>query len=179
MTRTALTRLAAAVVIAAAGALTLSAQSQGNRYSATLVPGQENPALVSPASGTITLNIDGSADEIEYELSYTGLVDVRQAHIHFEKPALNGGIFLWLCKTATNPGPTPGKTPDCPVGSGSVSGTLLASDVQGIASQRLVAGDFEAAVAQIRDGLAYANVHTGANLGGEIRGQIRQSSALK
>jgi hypothetical protein len=166
--------------MAAACALTLSAQSQGNSYSATLVPGQENPALVSPASGTITLNIDESADgQIEYELSYTGLVDVRQAHIHFEKPALNGGIFLWLCKTATNPGPTPGKTPDCPVGSGSVSGTLLPSDVQGIASQRLVAGDFDAAVAQIRDGLAYANVHTGANLGGEIRGQIRQGSALK
>ena len=42
------------------------------------------------------------------------MVDVRQSHIHFEKPALNGGIFLWLCKTSTNPGPTPGKTLECP-----------------------------------------------------------------
>lgn len=186
MTRVALTRLSAAVVMAAAGALTLSAQSQGNRYSATLVPGQENPALATPnpppappPTGTIALNIDEAAGEIEYELSYTGMVDVRQAHIHFEKPALNGGIFLWLCKTATNPGPTPGKTPDCPVGSGSVSGTLLPSDVQGITNQRLIAGDFAAAVAQIRNGLAYANVHTFANPGGEIRGQIRQGGDFK
>jgi hypothetical protein len=179
MTRTELTSLAAALAMTAAGALTLSAQSQGNRYSATLVPGQENPALSASASGTITLNIDEAAGEIEYELSYTGLVDVRQSHIHFEKPALNGGIFLWLCKTATNPGPTPGKTPDCPVGSGSVSGTLLASDVQGIANQRLAAGDFESAVAQIRNGLAYANVHTAVNPGGEIRGQILQGGSNK
>jgi len=180
MTRTGLTKLAAAaMVMTAAGALTLSAQSQGTRYSATLVPGQENPALSTPASGTITLDVDAAAGEIDYELSYTGLVDVRQSHIHFEKPALNGGIFLWLCKTATNPGPTPGKTPDCPVGSGTISGTLLASDVQGIANQRLAAGDFESAVAQIRNGLAYANVHTGANLGGEIRGQIQLGSSHK
>jgi CHRD domain len=179
MTRdTALTALTALAVTVMVGALTtLSAQSQGNRYSATLVPGQENPALSTPGSGTITLDIDEAAGEITYELSYTGLVDVRQSHIHFEKPALNGGIFLWLCKTATNPGPTPGKTPDCPVGSGTVSGTLIASDVQGIANQRFAAGDFAAAVAQIRNGLAYANVHTGASLGGEIRGQIQQGGS--
>jgi hypothetical protein len=181
MTRTALTRLAAAVVITAAGALTLSAQSQGNRYSATLVPGQENPALSRPdgVEGTITVEIDEAAGEISYELSYTNLVDVLQAHIHFEKLSNNGGIFLWLCKTAANPGPTPGKTPDCPVGSGSVSGTLLASDVQAINNQRLAAGDFVSAVAQIRNGLAYANVHTVLSPGGEIRGQILEGSALK
>ena len=176
MTTTGLTRLAAVVVMTAAGALTLSAQSQGNRYSATLVPGQENPALSrpEPVQGTITVNIDEAAGEISYELSYANLVDVLQAHIHFEKPTNNGGIFLWLCKTAANPGPTPGKTPDCPVGSGSVSGTLLASDVQAITNQRLAAGDFEAAVRQIRNGFAYANVHTVVSPGGEIRGQILQ-----
>jgi len=174
------TGLAAVALMVVVGALTaLSAQSQGNKYSATLVPGQENPALSTPASGRITLDIDDTAGEISYELSYEGLVDVRQAHIHFEKPALNGGIFLWLCKTATNPGPTPGTTPDCPVGSGSVSGTLLASDVLGITAQRFPAGNFANAVAQIRDGLAYANVHTGASLGGEIRGQIQQGGGHK
>jgi hypothetical protein len=171
--------MAVAATLAFGALTTLSAQSQGNTYSATLVPGQENPALSKPGSGTITLDIDEAAGEINYVLTYTGLVDVRQSHIHFEKPAINGGIFLWLCKTATNPGPTPNKTPDCPVGSGSVSGTLLASDVQGVPAQRLVAGDFASAVAQIRNGLAYANVHTGENPGGEIRGQIQQGGGHK
>ncbi|MBK5299110.1 MAG: CHRD domain-containing protein [Vicinamibacteria bacterium] len=180
MTRAGLLRLSTAFVASVClSGLVASAQSQGNRYSATLVPGQENPALSTPAWGTITLNINEAAGEIDYELSYTGLVDVRQAHIHFEKPALNGGIMLWLCKTATNQGPTPGTTPDCPVGSGSASGTLLASNVLGIATQRLAAGDFVAAVAQIRNGLAYANVHTAVSPGGEIRGQITQGGGHK
>lgn len=174
------TGIAAVVMfVAVAASATLSAQGHGKKYSATLVPGQENPALATSASGSITLTIDEGAGEIDYELTYEGLVDVRQAHIHFEKPALNGGIFLWLCKTATNQGPTPGKTPDCPVGSGTVSGTLLPSDVQGIANQRFPAGDFAAAVEQIRNGLAYANVHTLLSPGGEIRGQIQQGNAHK
>ena len=60
-----------------------------------------------------------------------------------------------------------------------MSGTLNASDVQGISLQRFSAGDFASAVAQIRNGLAYANVHTGASLGGEIRGQIQQGGGHK
>jgi hypothetical protein len=60
-----------------------------------------------------------------------------------------------------------------------VSGTLNASDVQGIAGQRFVAGDFASAVAQIRNGLAYANVHTAVSPGGEIRGQIQQGGSHK
>lgn len=177
MTR--VTRLAA-VLMAALGALaTVSAQSQGNKYSATLVPGQENPALNMPGWGTLTLTIDDTGQQIDYTLSYTGLVDVVQSHIHFEKPAINGGIMLWLCKTAAAQGPTPATTPDCPVGSGTVSGTLLPSDVRPIANQRLAAGDFAAAVAQIRNGLAYGNVHTVVNGGGEIRGQIQQGGGHK
>lgn len=170
--------MAAVALMIAVGALaTLSAQSQGNTYSATLVPGQENPALAAPGVGTIRLDIDEGAGEISYELSYEGLVDVTQGHIHFEKPTNNGGIFLWLCKTAANPGPTPGKTPDCPATGGTVTGTLIASDVQGIANQRLAAGDFASAIAQIRDGLSYANVHTASSPGGQIRGQLIQGGA--
>lgn len=182
MTRAGLLRLSTAFVASVClSGLVASAQSQGNKYSATLVPGQENPALSrpEPVQGTITVDIDEAAGEISYELSYTGLVDVLQSHIHFEKPTNNGGIFLWLCRTATNPGPTPGTTPECPVGSGTVSGTLVASDVQGLTAQRLAAGDFEAAVRQIRNGLAYANVHTAVSPGGEIRGQIRQGGGHK
>jgi hypothetical protein len=167
--------LAAVALMVAVGTLgTLSAQSQGRRYSATLESGQENPALSAPGGGVILLDIDEAAGEISYVLAYQGLSDVRQAHIHFEKPALNGGIMLWLCKSPTNQGPTPATTPDCPPEAGTVSGTLVATDVLAIANQKLTAGDFASAVAQIRGGFAYANVHTGANPGGQIRGQIGQ-----
>ncbi len=180
MTRAGMGRLSMALVVSVSvSGLVASAQSQGNRYSATLVPGQENPALAAAGSGSIVLDIDERAGEITYALTYEGLVDVLQSHIHFEKPALNGGVMLWLCKTAAVQGPTPATTPDCPVGGGTVSGTLLSSDVRAIAAQRLSAGDFASAVAQIRNGLAYANVHTAANTGGQIRGQIQQGGGRK
>ncbi len=164
--------IAAIALLMTVGALTTASAQNGRKYSATLVSAQENPGLAQPGVGRITLKIGD--DEIAYELSFEGLADVRQAHIHFEKPALNGGIMLWLCNSATNPGPTPTLTPPCPVSGGTVSGTLAASDVQAIVAQKLTAGDFNTAVDLIRGGFAYANVHTGANPGGQIRGQIGQ-----
>ena len=44
----------------------------------------------------------------------------------------------------------------------------------GQAGQQFGAGDFAAAIAAMRAGTAYANVHTSpVSTGGEIRGQIR------
>ncbi len=111
---------------------------------------------------------------IRYELTYEGLVDVRQGHIHFEKPALNGGIMLWLCDSTFNPAPAPSDVPTCPTEAGTVTGTLISTDVRGLANQRFNAEDFDSAVAQIRNGLTYANVHTVLSPGGQIRGQIGQ-----
>ena len=164
---------AMAVSMALTGVIA-EAQNRASRFSATLVAAQENPALAAPGVGRIVVDIDERKGEIAYTLSFHGLADVRQAHIHFEKPALNGGIMLWLCNSASSPGPTPATTPACPVDSGTVSGVLLASDVRAIATQQLNAGDFEKAVQLIRGGFAYANVHTGLNPGGQIRGQIGQ-----
>jgi hypothetical protein len=175
MKRQGVVRLAVATAVSLSlSGLIAGAQGQGRRYSATLVAAQENPALAAPGVGKIVLDIDERGGEIGYSLSYQGLTDVRQAHIHFEKPALNGGIMLWLCNSPTNQGPTPATTPACPVDGGTVSGALTASDVRGIDAQRLTAGDFATAVHLIRTGFAYANVHTGANPGGQIRGQISQ-----
>ena len=59
-----------------------------------------------------------------YELSYSGLEGtVLQAHIHFGKRAINGGISLFLC---ANLGNGPAGTPTCPQ-SGTVSRTVPAS----------------------------------------------------
>jgi hypothetical protein len=180
MKRQSVSRLAAAtaVSVALAGVIAV-AQSRGNLFSATLVPAQENPALAAPGVGKIAVHIDERAGEIAYTLSFQELTDVRQAHIHFEKPAINGGIMLWLCNSATNPGPTPATTPPCPVDNGTVSGTLTSADVRAIAAQQLNANDFAKAVELIRTGFAYANVHTGANPGGQIRGQLGQGGSAQ
>jgi len=151
-------------------------QSHGGRVSAALESEQEVPAVSSSARGSIRLDIDDQAEQIEYELSYSGLqADVAQAHIHIAQPGVNGGIVLWLCEgTSQSPLET---TPTCPQ-EGSVSGVLTAADVVAIgapnAGQQIAAGEFAEVVALIRKGLAYANVHTAASPGGEIRGQLHR-----
>jgi len=55
---------------------------------------------------------------------------------------------------------------------GTVSGTVTATDVQKIGGQTLRGGNFNDAIAIIRSGEAYANVHTTNFPGGEIRGQV-------
>ncbi len=177
MTRTReLTALAVLVTLVFLGNLAAADQRQGGRFSATLESEQEVPAVSSRARGTIRLDIDDQAQQIEYELSYSGLqAEVAQGHIHFAQPGVNGGIVLWLCEgTTQSPIET---TPTCPQ-EGSVSGVLTAADVVAIgganAGQQVAAGEFAEVMALIRKGLAYANVHTAASPGGEIRGQIRR-----
>jgi hypothetical protein len=86
---------------------------------------------------------------------------------------VNGSIVIYLCQTPANPDPT-GLAPQCPQ-EGTVTGTITAANViaGGTASQQLKAGDLSAVITAIRAGAAYANVHTTASPGGEVRGQIR------
>jgi len=42
-----------------------------------------------------------------------------------------------------------------------------------VATQQILAGDFDEIIALIRAGAAYANVHSNLSPGGEIRGQLR------
>jgi hypothetical protein len=176
MKRQGIVRIAGAAALSAAlGTALVTAQGNGNRYSAQLWGGEEVPSVSTAAQGRITIEIDEAAEQIHYELTYEGLSStVAQAHIHFAQPGVNGGIVLWLCEgTATAPDPL--NPPACPAASGgSVSGTLEASDVTATsAAQQIAAGQFGEVVEAIRAGLAYANVHTATSPGGEIRGQLK------
>jgi hypothetical protein len=124
-------------------------------------------SLNTPGSGRFDGKFTG--DTMSYELSYSGLPGVTQAHIHFGAKGTNGGISVFLC---SNLGNGPAGTPPCPLGEGTVTGTMSAADVLGPAGQGLPAGDFDALARAIRAGVAYVNVHTTTYPGGEIRGQI-------
>jgi hypothetical protein len=134
---------------------------------------EEVPALFTTGRGLLraTLNFDESF--FEYELRFEDLVGtVTQAHIHFAQKGVNGGIVVWLCGTATNPGPA--GTPLCGgPSSGIVSGTIDAADVVGPAGQGISAGEFQELLRAMRTGVTYANIHSTVYPGGEIRGQIR------
>jgi|SRR2546422_3279460 len=137
---------------------------------------QETPAISSGASGRFSGEISKNGDSIAYTLSYSGLEgDVRQAHIHFGQRNVAGGIVVFLCQTTFNPDPTT-LAPTC-LQSGTVTGTLTAANMAGLApaaAQGITTGatEFAEFVRAIRAGVSYANVHSTKFPGGEIRGQI-------
>ncbi len=144
------------------------------RFAARLVSVQEVPAVSSIARGSFRATVDEVAQTIEYELTFTDLEGaIAQAHIHTAQAGVNGGIMVWLCGTPALPGPI--GTPACPA-SGSITGTLTPTQVVGPAAQGIAAGEFAEVVAALRNGVAYANVHSAKFAGGEIRGQIRRVS---
>ena len=133
----------------------------------------ETPSVSTEATASLSVRINGSGDTatIDYTLTFSGLrAGVTQAHIHFGQARVLGGIMVFLCGTATNPGPA--GTPTCPQ-SGTVSRTLTAADVVGPANQGIAAGQMGRVIDAIRAGAAYGNVHSTMFPGGETRGQLR------
>ena len=128
-------------------------------------------AIFSAGKATMDLKLNRNTRAIAYKLSYSDLgTTVTQAHIHFGKVHVGGGIIVFLC---TNLGNGPAGTPACPP-SGTVTGTLLPASVVGPGSQNIVAGNWDAFVAALESDTAYGNIHTTQFPAGEIRGQVRR-----
>jgi len=146
--------------------LPLAAQN----FRATLDGYQEVPAVSTPGKGAFRATLNPDSTSLAYELEYSGLrAGATAAHVHFGRPGTNGGVLFWLCGG--------GSKPSCPGVGGTVSGTIVAGDILAIAAQGIAAGDLAAALAAMRAGATYVNVHTPLFPGGEIRGQIRPGMA--
>lgn len=148
--------VATLLVIGAAPAL---AVGNGSTYIAHLEGDNEIPAVDSQARGQVILDVDRGGEAISYKLIASNIDDVVQAHIHVGGPDVNGPVVAFLF------GPVTG------VDSNGVlaRGTITASDLIG----PLAGASLDDLVAEMESGGAYVNVHTIANPGGEIRGQIR------
>jgi hypothetical protein len=128
-------------------------------------------AINSPGTGKLRLKADKHAGTLEYELTYSGLTSpATQAHIHFGKRGVTGGVIVYFC---SNLGNAPAGTPACPENGGTVSGTITSAGVIGAQPQNVKPGDFEALLAALFSKTSYANVHTTNFPAGEIRGEIR------
>lgn len=166
-----------AIVTAVVVLLAAPTVARAEHIQAALTGYEEVPAVSTVATGDFRAMISPDDQFIDYALTYSGLQGtVTQAHIHVAQLSVNGAIVIWLCGTATNPGPAGTQT--CPQ-SGSVSGTISAANVvvppSTTGAQQIGAGELDEVIAAIRAGAAYANVHTNLSPGGEIRGQIRAS----
>lgn len=142
-------------------------------------------AILSDGTATAKLRLDRAAGTVDYELTYSNVGTtppltgtVTQAHIHFGKARDSGGILVFFCTNLTPPvgPPTP---QNCPMNSGTVTGTWTTADVVAIAGQNVQAGDFDALTDALLSNTAYANIHTTALGAGEIRGQIHEGDLDK
>jgi hypothetical protein len=151
--------------------LAVASGGKKNLKAGDLVGYEENPDISTAATGSFKVTLDDSAQTLSYELSYTDLEgDVQQAHIHFGKRAINGGITVFLC---SNLGNGPAGTPACPA-SGTVSRTVGVADILAPGTQGIEAGNYAELAAAMRAGHTYANVHSTKWPSGEIRAQINE-----
>jgi len=163
--------LAVGAVLGVAGLLVAQAPP-ASTLSATLTGFQEAPIVSTNARGTFKATINATETLITYTLDYTGITGtVTQAHIHMAQRNVSGGIMMWLCGTAANPGPATTPPPTCPA-SGPVTGTLSAAEIVGPAGQGIGPAEMAEVIRAIKLGYTYANIHSTLAPGGEIRGQI-------
>lgn len=141
--------LRALLVAGAAGALALSASAQIIELRATINGTQEVPPVTTPASGNAVMLYDVATNTFDLIISITGLTNtVTASHIHEAAAGANGPVVTNLGGEAAY----------------FRSGNTLTATFKNIAH----AGDRQRL---IQSG-AYFNLHTGANPGGEVRGQL-------
>ena len=133
----------------------------GDEFGATLTGKEEVPAVSTDASAAarFVLNSDGT---LSYQLRATGPIQNAMAsHVHLGARTQNGPVVLFLFAAAT---PTSFQ-----------AGDLIASGTVGDSAVIARTG-FTPTIANLvermRQGRAYANLHTTAHPGGEIRGQV-------
>jgi hypothetical protein len=132
----------------------------------------ETGAILSDGKATLRLDVNKHASTINYTLTYSDLgSNVTQAHIHFGKRHVAGGVIVFLCSNLASPPPG---TPACPLPGGTVSGVVSAASVIGPTAQGVTPGNFDALIEILESNTAYGNIHTTNFPAGEIRGQIHR-----
>lgn len=125
---------------------------------AVLSGAQEVPPITSAATGTATVTIDAARTNINVTMTTQGFATpVTASHIHFGPLGTNGSVLFSLFAA-------PGAFP------ATLTKTLTSADFTPAAANGIIT--FADAVNAILNGNTYINVHSQANLGGEIRGQL-------
>ena len=117
-----------------------------DKYKVMLDAKSEVPPNASTATGTADIDFDPATKKLTWKLSYSGLSGPATA-AHFHGPA-EVGKNASVAVPITNAGSSP------------VEGSATLTDAQ---------------AADMMAGRCYVNVHTAANPGGEIRGQVTKA----
>ncbi len=130
--------------------------SSGTALSATLEGSQESPAVATTAKGTATLSLSSvGGTALSYALTVNGLSGAMTgAHFHVGAAGVNGPVVKNIL---------PDFVGNTAVGVWRTTGTGALA---------------ESTIVQLLTGGLYLNVHTAANPGGEIRGQVNVNAGI-
>ena len=129
--------------LAFGAAIALAGPASADKMKVTLDGKSEVPANTSTATGTADLDYDAASKKLTWKLTYSGLSGPATA-AHFHGPA-EPGKNAGVVLPITNATSSP------------ADGSATLTDAQ---------------AADLMAGKMYINVHTAANPGGEIRGQV-------
>lgn len=129
--------------LALGAAVAFAGPASAEKLKATLDGKSEVPATTSSGTGMADINYDAATKKLSWKVTYSGLSGPATA-AHFHGPAETG-------KNAGVMVPIPG------IANSPVEGSATLTDAQ---ASDLLAGKL------------YVNIHTAANPGGEIRGQV-------
>ena len=116
------------------------------KFTATLKGSSETPPNTTAGAGQLTATLDTGSKMFTYSVTYTGLTGPAvAAHFHAGAPGAAGPPVAPVPKTS------------------------LASPMAGMATLT------EVQVADLEAGKWYFNIHTAANPGGEVRGQVTET----
>ena len=127
------------------------------KFTTHLSGDEEVPPVETQAQGQASFSFDRDAAALDFRLIVANTDDVVAAHIHCGGVGVNGPVGI----TLFTGGPT------------SINGVLASGTAAAPDSANACGWDSLSDVrTAMRNGLTYVNVHTLANPGGEIRGQI-------
>ena len=129
--------------LALGGAIAFAGPALADKYKATLDAKSEVPPIPSTATGSADIDYDPASKKLSWKVTYSGLSGPPSA-AHFHGPA--------------EPGKNGGVAVPIPnIASSPTEGSATLTDAQ---------------AADLASGKYYVNIHTAANPGGEIRGQV-------
>ena len=121
----------------------------------TLSSLQEPGNIVSAATGSGVTTVNADRNQVVLRLEVSGLMNIIAAHYHVGNPAVNGPVIITLSAGSfVSP----------------LLKTLTMSDLTLVPAQGI--NNIGDAINAMLAGRSYLNVHTMANMGGEIRGQV-------
>lgn len=153
-----------ATIIAMLAAVGAAAANGPANHRAHLTGDAEVPAVATNATGQAKVQISPDGSELSYRVNVANIHDVLMAHLHVAPAGVNGPVVVWLYP---EDGPPPQLIEGRTQGT-LATGTVTADDLVGPLEGATIAD----LAALIEAGEVYVNVHTVANPGGEVRGQL-------